>query len=302
VISTETYEYDTYGNVLKHTVTYGDVSKTTSALYTGSGNQLDSTTDELGKITRYGYDLNTGVLDWVQYPNDTATTRTNYVYDSMYRLVSTNMTNSDGKQLSATYTYDKDNITQISTKSTVYNFVYGDFSLRSQVSIGSNLLTRYEYTDDENKNLSLLEYGNGHVVKYSYDDLGRLSQEQYLGENGTVVRTITYAYNNSGVLATMTDSKTGVTTKYHYDHAGRALGQQKLLTGKPMVYGIHIMNLGNSSKCVKCTEIHPYIRIIHMTLLAELLKSKAAIRIANIVMIRLTALHSSGHSMAPQRC
>ena len=86
------------------------------------------------------------------------------------------MTNSDGKQLSATYTYDKDNITQVSTKSTVYNFVYGDFSLRSQVSIGSNLLTRYEYTNDENKNLSLLEYGNGHVVKYSYDDLGRLSQ------------------------------------------------------------------------------------------------------------------------------
>ena len=44
--------------------------------------------DALGKETKFCYNVNTNVLEWVQYPEDTADTRTNYTYDDLYRTAS----------------------------------------------------------------------------------------------------------------------------------------------------------------------------------------------------------------------
>lgn len=233
VFLTEKYTYDVYGNLLTQSTVQGDIAKTTSAEYTGYGNLLSSVTDEVGNKTTFGYDPDTSVLNWVKDPKNTETYRTNYTYDSMFRLVSTSANVSSGKTMSATYTYENDNIAQIATGSTTYSFVYGDFALRTQVSIGSRLLAKYEYTNDANKYLKLLEYGNEDVVEYSYDDLGRVTQETYRKKgSSTILRTITYTYDNAGALATMVDSETGVTTKYYYDTVGRALGTTDSINGK----------------------------------------------------------------------
>ena len=52
--------------------------------------------------------------------------------------------------------------------------------------------------------------------------MGRVTQESYY-ENGssTVSRTVTYAYDSAGALATTKDSATGRTTKCYYDDVGR---------------------------------------------------------------------------------
>ena len=67
-------------------------------------NRLVSTTDAAGNVTTYSYNADTNVLEWVKYPNNDDTTRTNYEYDDMFRVKK--VTASTGlKTLSAQYTY-----------------------------------------------------------------------------------------------------------------------------------------------------------------------------------------------------
>ena len=54
------------------------------------------------------------------------------------------------------------------------------------------------------------------MVQYTYDTYGRLLTETY--EDGAVV---SYAYDNTGALASVTDSATGQTRKYYYDFLDR---------------------------------------------------------------------------------
>ncbi len=159
--------------------------------------------------------------NWVQYPNDTETSRTTYTYDSMYRMASATAAVaglSSGTALTAGYTYTNDLLTKIETGSSTYFFSYGDFAQRSSIKIGSRMLASYEYTNDQNRYLDKLTYGNGDTVEYEYDSDGRVILETF--EDGS---TVSYEYDNTGALATMTDSKTGRKTTYYYDPTGRLM-------------------------------------------------------------------------------
>ena len=79
------FTYDSYGNNTKVTVGSGTKKVTSSATYTSNGNQLATVTDALGQVTAYGYDTQTGTLNWTQAPGETTATRTNYSHDSRYR-------------------------------------------------------------------------------------------------------------------------------------------------------------------------------------------------------------------------
>ena len=68
-----------------------------------------------------------------------------------------------------------------------------------------------------NFHLSALDYNNGDGIQYTYDEKGRLIQQVY--EDGVAV---TYQYDNDGALASVTDSSSGITTRYFYDYTGRA--------------------------------------------------------------------------------
>ena len=227
---TYSFTYDEYGNNTSVSILYNNSSITSTADYSDDGNLLESTTDAEGKITRYGYNPDTNLLEWVQSPNDSESSRTNYTYDTMHRLasVSANVDGlSEGTALTASYTYADDLLTSVATESTTYTFSYGTFAQRSSIKVGEKTLATYKYNqydldDDDvsndNNYLNELDYGNGDKVQYSYDEYGRLIAELY--EEGDKV---TYKYDNSGGLASVHDSASGVTTKYYYDVTDRLM-------------------------------------------------------------------------------
>lgn len=220
-----TFTYDDYGNNTSVSIkekTSNAVKQTisTSATYTADGNYMATATDALGKVTEYGYNLQTGLLEWVKYPEDSQDTRTNKTYDEMYRLASAAVTTDTGLNLSVNYTYEDDLLKTIQTPKTVYTFEYGDFSLQTAVKVGDKALATYSY-DDKNRK-ERLDYGNGDYVQYIYDDQGRLKRKTF--EDNTYLE---YAYDNSGNLATVTDSATGVVTTYYYDLLNRQSGYRE---------------------------------------------------------------------------
>ncbi len=124
---------------------------------------------------------------------------------------------SGAEALSAVYTYENDYLVSIQTASTTYSFTYGDFGLRSSVTIGSRNLANYSYIPRDHF-LSALDYGNDNRVEYTYDRIGRLTEQKY--ENGD---TVTYIYDNSGALARVIDSATGRATTHYYDFTDRLM-------------------------------------------------------------------------------
>ena len=87
--------------------------------------------------------------------------------------------------------------------------------------------------------LKTLAYGNGDGVKYDYDNQGRVITEEY-GKNitstsPTIGKTVSYGYDNSGYLASVTDSGSGITTKYFYDFAGRTSATEQEKNGTTLL-------------------------------------------------------------------
>jgi RHS repeat-associated protein len=229
-INSNTYVYNAVGNLTEHEFYADGVINTTEYGYAAAGNFLSYVEDNLGNRTTYGYNAETSVLEWIQYPNDTVNTRTHYTYDNMYRLDTTYSLTSEDAYFEVSYYFGSsnapsDNLTFISTETATYEFEYGSFSLRTKVTVGNRTLATYSYTNDKNKYLETLAYGNGDKVKYTYDELGRVVKETYY-ENGStnVYATVTYQYDNTGALASVYDSKTGKTVKYYYDTIGRVSG------------------------------------------------------------------------------
>lgn len=207
------FTYDTYGNNTQ--VSVGGTKKVTaSAAYSADGNQLASVTDALGQTTSYGYDLQTGLLQWVQAPGETESTRTNYSYDGKLRATGVS------KGASAVgYSYASDLLSAISTASgTDYSFAYGAFDLVQSIQAGARTLIRHSYSTDGNHQLTRSDYGNGDSVAYGYDSLGRTTSVRY--EDGAQVD---YTYDNNGNIGLLTDSASGRRTQYFYDFQDRLM-------------------------------------------------------------------------------
>ena len=211
------FTYDAYGNNTKVTVSGSGQTQTISATaaYTADGNQLASVTDALGKTTTYNYDPQTGVLNWVQEPDQTDSNRTNYTYDSRLRTTGVSQKNA---QVGYTYSTNALLTSITSASGTAYNFAYGAFDQLSSVRIGQRTLVSHTYSSDGNRTLTRSTYGNGDSVSYTYDALGRATSKAY--ENGD---TVGYRYDNSSNLGIMTDSATGRSTQYFYDFQNRLM-------------------------------------------------------------------------------
>ncbi len=250
------FEYDDYGNNTRVEVVNGDNTISTSAAYTEDFNRMASSTDDLANVTTYCYNEETNILEWVKYPNDTDTSKTTYTYDSMYRMATAATTVAnlyEGTGLEASYTYSNDLLTAIQTNSTTYSFSYGAFGLRSGISIGSRVLASYEYTNDQNRYLDKLTYGNEDTVEYTYDSQGRVILETF--EDGN---TVSYEYDNTGALATVTDSKTGRKTTYYYDLTDRLMQYVEKGSGysHSVAYGYDSLN--NLTKLVETINGIPH--------------------------------------------
>ena len=89
-------------------------------------------------------------------------------------------------------------------------------------SANKRILASYSY-DSVTNYLKTLDYGNGDGVQYTYDSQGRTVAQAWEDND-----TVTYAYDNSGGLASIFDSATGRTngtTAYSYIYTGGQLMQ-----------------------------------------------------------------------------
>ena len=154
------------------------------------------------------------MLQWVQAPGETESTRTNYSYDGKLRATGVS------KGASAVgYSYASDLLSAISTASgTDYSFAYGAFDLVQSIQAGSRTLISHSYSTDGNHQLTRSDYGNGDSVSYGYDSLGRTTSVRY--EDGAQVD---YTYDNNGNLGLLTDSASGRKTQYFYDFQDRLM-------------------------------------------------------------------------------
>ena len=162
----------------------------------------------------------------------------------MYRMARAAATTDTGLAMSASYTYADDLLTKIQTSSTIYNFTYGNFALRTKVAVGERTLATYSYEDVTNY-LTELEYGNGDKLQYTYDDKGRLLTQTY--EDGA---TVTYTYDNNGALATVTDAN-DIKTTYYYDFTDRMMKYVESGTNYSHSVGYEYDNINNLTSQVE---------------------------------------------------
>ena len=96
-------------------------------------------------------------------------------------------------------------------------------SMNNDFGMGYGWRTNFnQLVYDKTNYLNTLAYGNGDSVQYTYDQLGRVTQESYYEDNSTTVSdTVKYQYDNDGALAAVIDSETGITSKYYYDFIDR---------------------------------------------------------------------------------
>jgi RHS repeat-associated protein len=261
---TTTYTYDGNGNRLTARDAAGNVSTwtydglnrvisliepgnmTTSYTYDANGNRISETTPD-GKVTSYTYDVMNRVtlvnkpdLSTVSYSYDKENNVTqmvesngatvNFEYNDNNLL--TKETSSTGKVI--TYSYDKNGQRTGKTVdgvtvglSETYNYV-GD-NLTSLVSNG--VTTDFSY--DANKNRTGINYANNTAIKYSYDDLNRITSVINQGVSGNTLSSYGYTYYDNGQIKSVTDSSGE--TIYEYDSQNRLI---KIIepTGKTTSY------------------------------------------------------------------
>lgn len=235
------FTYDTYGNntrvLLQGTVPDADGTARSMAIisyagYTDDGNYIEYVLDPLLNQARYGYNLETGVLEWFRSPEDSSDTRVEYEYDSLYRLTDTTKAVSGLSggltEITNSYTYSNDLLTTIAHSntedlSTIYTFTYGIFDLLSSVKVGNKTLISHTYRPDSlgtEYELASSQYGNGDSIAYEYDEYDRVIAVTY--DNHTNP-DIEYEYNKDGNLSVVYDNMNDITTKYHYDTVDRLI-------------------------------------------------------------------------------
>ena len=121
------------------------------------------------------------------------------------------------------YTYDKGNLSSVQRtnnfKSQSYSFTYDNFGNMLTAAVGGRTLSTNTYLYGTGL-LNQQTYGNGDVVSFTYDKLGRTKTATY--DDG---RVLTYVYNGEGRLHSLTETNgSSVTTYlYTYDSIGRLI-------------------------------------------------------------------------------
>lgn len=234
----ETYTYDAHHNVLtattatgiKTTYTYPTTNKglptkihvtdggeriksEITYTYDSTGNYVTSMVDARGKTTSYSYSIAKDLLLSVTDPNGKTTS---YTYDANTdELTKTTGAITSSTSASVNYQYNAfGSVSKITHNGFNYNFTYDVHGRPTKTSVGSQALCTYAYNSDGT--LKTATYGNGVVHKYLYDNLDRVTGEQY---NGTTAYS--YYYGADGALGRYVDHANNITANISYDLVGR---------------------------------------------------------------------------------
>ena len=207
------FSYNTYGNLTK--ITLPALSLSSSASY-DSASRLTSSTDALGRTTSFVYDKN----DNLTSETDPASHTTTYDYDANDNL--TNITNAKGDVTTLTYDIVTDWLKSVSFAGATKRYAYNDDGTLDSYTKPDGTKLNYSYDDlgrvtndgvndytyDSKLRLSSIS-GNGKTLSFSYDGFNRITGTSCDGH------TNSYGYDKNGNCTSINN------TTYSYDGLNR---------------------------------------------------------------------------------
>ena len=184
-----------------------------SAKYTENGNYQTEITDDAGNTTKYEYNEKTGNVSKII---DAKNNETNYTYDGQDRTTKVEK-QAGGKTYKNEYTYNKDKLETITHNNFKYTFVYDNYGNVKQTKVGNQILATNNY-EEKNGILKSIDYGNGHMVMYTYDGFGRQTRKMGTG-------SYKYLYDAKSNIQKVYDEATRISTTNTYDLADRLVKQ-----------------------------------------------------------------------------
>ncbi len=223
--SVTTYEYDLLNRLTK---TISPLGFETLYTYDGIGNRASQTDPNGNKIT-YLYDVLNRLKkrtfsddSFVEYFYDNDSNRTGmtdptgsytYSFDELSRI-----TGVSGPTGSITYGYDAvGNRTQMVSPAGSINYEYDSLNRLEKITDNDSGETIYSY--DAASRITRQTYPHGIYTDYAYDDADRTTAIATKDNDGSVIRSIAYTYDNVGNKLTQTDTE-GV-AEYTYDDVYR---------------------------------------------------------------------------------
>ena len=245
-------------------------SQTIQYKYDSGGRMIQETAGTTVKTYTYNYqDLCTGVSI---KQNGTSKYYATYEYNALGQLLSMTGKTSTGTaatSVSATYSYDANgNCTSVCYPDIIpdegyQTYSYNNANLVTNTTIAGGYTYDYTYLLDGNQS-SLSSSGN--TIQYTYDGMGRLSEETRTRGSSTVYSkaygydrrgnrtslttgtgSVSYTYDACNRLLSMTDSTGGSTktTAYTYDNNGNTLTESQGTNS--IVYGYDGFNRQTSA-------------------------------------------------------
>ena len=258
------YTYDSFGNTTMTEIAQADIEDghrisdyyiRSSAVYSDDGSQLMSETNGNGQTTSYLYNDGRDLVQTTDSNGTKVVSMENSLNDRpsisyISGVVSVNYDYSNGLLSRITRGgYITGNTTK---QNQYYNMSYDTFGNMTEVSIGEDVedacvLASYSY-GSENNHLDSMTYGNGDSIEYIYDDLDRMTRENW--DDGT---SYLYRYNAEGALAqkvdatdeTKVDNGTADTVNYQYDGLGRLIYSSAAENGETTILTEHLYDRQN---------------------------------------------------------
>jgi YD repeat-containing protein len=220
---TET-EYNAVGNVVSTTDQMGRVTK---FKYDFWGRQIeveqpdpDRADMQIPALTKFEYDLNGNLLTEKVRTDDSPATflTTEHQYDRVNQRIKTIDSNGDA----TTYQFDAaGNMTALTEPElNTTTFAFDGLNRLTSETNELNKTRSFEY--DANSNRTKSTDRNGKVIEHIFDNLGPETEERWKDALGATVRTMAYGYNPDGSMKTASDDGSrGPDYEWLYDEMGR---------------------------------------------------------------------------------
>ena len=217
--------YDSKGNIISSGVVQPDTTEKgtwVNRTFTADKNHVAAVTDAEGNKTQYEWDTKDDLLKSL---TDGRGNKLIYGYDNAKRLVSVSQdvtVNGEKQTVKNSYTYAKDQLTEITHNGFKYGFGYDGYGNTSFASIAGVQVVSYQY-EANNGNLMKTVYANGDEIRYSYDSQDRITASYLKNATASEKKLNTYIYDKEGNLCKVTNHLSGKTYELDYDFLDRLM-------------------------------------------------------------------------------
>ncbi|WP_398497957.1 RHS repeat-associated core domain-containing protein [Variovorax sp.] len=194
----QTFAYDSFGNVLTRTVTDTATNKAQTWQWTYNASQLvETATEPNGATTTYTYDLRGNVLT----STNTLGHVTSYAYDLANRVTSQIEPNG----LVTTYTYDARDrlLTQTVGGQQTTTLTYKPYGSVETITLPTGLVLTYSY--DPAHRLTGWSNNRGESGSFTLDGMGNRTDEQIKDSTGAIAWRIVRVINNLNRVSSSTE-------------------------------------------------------------------------------------------------